>query len=426
MQRIISVEKNTPAHTAGLLPGDILISIGGEEIRDVLDYMFFANDAELELEIERSGRPMRVHISKQEDEELGLIFETGLMDKKRSCRNKCVFCFVDQLPRGMRGTLYFKDDDERLSFMMGNYITLTNLSASDLERIKKLRLSPLNISVHASDNELRRLMLGNKRAEPIIDIMRSLAEAGITMNCQIVCCPGLNDGQVLRDTLNDLIALYPRMASVSVVPVGLTRHREGLYPLRQVGLKEAGEILDVVLPIGKECMKAHNMRIIYPADELFIKAGREMPGISFYDDFPQLENGVGMIALFRDDFLYTLEQGGRPAGRRFTLVTGVSAAPFIDEMARLTGADYEVIPIENDFFGRSIDVTGLVCGCDIIKTLKGRKIDLLVIPDVMLRDGNDRFLDDTTPADLQRELGCPVRVIGSGGEHLAGLLLGKE
>lgn len=429
MQRVKNVIRSSPAYNAGIREGDVLLKINNADIRDVLDYMYYENDAYLDIKYERDGRLRHARVRKNEDEETGLGFETGLMDKKKSCRNKCVFCFIDQLPRGMRETLYFKDDDERLSFLMGNYVTLTNLTERDLKRIKDMRISPLNISVHASDPETRALLLCNKRARPIMDTMRELAESGIYMNCQIVVCPGLNDGQVLENTLNELVSLYPGVPSISVVPVGLTAHREGLYPLRPVGKDEANAMLDISERIGKDCIERYGVRVVYPADELYIKAQRQIPPYSFYDDFPQLENGVGMLALFKDEFLFELEDGGgMPRDVRYTLVTGVAAAPYVREMADLAstlGAKCEVVPVYNDFFGRSIDVTGLTCASDIIKTLKGSATDTLVIPDCMLRDGNDRFLDDLTPEDIGRELNCRLQVIETTGTALARLLLSK-
>ena len=291
-------------------PGDRLVSINGNPITDVLDYKYYAYDPELAVCLRRpDGTEHTVHVSKPLGGELGLDFETYLMDNAHSCANHCVFCFIDQMPPGMRPTLYFKDDDARLSFLMGNYMTLTNLSEREVQRIIHLHISPINVSVHATDPELRSFLLGNPRAGKTLEIMRRFADGGITMNCQIVCCPGLNDGAQLQRTMHDLAALYPQVHSVSIVPVGLTKFREGLYPLTPFTPEHAAETLDLVNAFGDECVEKFGARVFFCADELYLKAGRELPPEEFYEEFTQLENGVGMLRLQQTEPV-------RPAGRR--------------------------------------------------------------------------------------------------------------
>lgn len=348
------------------------------------------------------------------------------MDKERSCANKCVFCFIDQLPKGMRETLYFKDDDARMSFLMGNYITLTNLSGRDIERITDMRLSPINVSVHATDPEIRRFMLGNKRAGECFDILKKFAEGNISLNCQIVICPGINDGDVLSRTLADLVSLAPQVNSVSVVPVGLTRYRQGLALLKPVDEYAAKRIIEIVEDFGGKCLKLYGSRIVYAADELYIKAKRAIPEAEYYEDYPQLENGVGLIRLFTDEFMYELERlEGNVKLDDFTIATGISAAPFIarlvDELMKKCNniVNGNILPIENTFFGNNVNVTGLITGGDLIDGLKTAGVKgRVLISEVMLRYRDTVFLDDVTVSQAERELGVRIIPVPNNGPAL--------
>ena len=418
-------------------PGDRLVSINGNPITDVLDYKYYAYDPELAVCLRRpDGTEHTVHVSKPLGGELGLDFETYLMDNAHSCANHCVFCFIDQMPPGMRPTLYFKDDDARLSFLMGNYMTLTNLSEREVQRIIHLHISPINVSVHATDPELRSFLLGNPRAGKTLEIMRRFSDGGITMNCQIVCCPGLNDGAQLQRTMHDLAALYPKVHSVSIVPVGLTKFREGLYPLTPFTPEHAAETLDLVNAFGDECVKKFGARIFFCADELYLKAGRELPPEEFYEEFTQLENGVGLWALLKDEFyaaLRRMEPDDFPKQpRRVALATGQAAFPLLAELVAAAQEQCpaliaQVYAVRNDFFGESITVAGLLTGQDLIAQLKGKPLgEKLLIPAVMLRREGDLFLDDLSPADAEKELGVPVTPVPNDGGELLDALLGLQ
>ena len=413
-------------------PGDTLLAINSNKILDVLDYKFFAYDTRLELRLRRpEGSEYSLHVVKPEGGDLGLDFESYLMDKPRSCANRCVFCFIDQLPGGMRPTMYFKDDDARLSFLLGNYITLTNLSKREIERIIALHISPINISVHATDPALRRELLRNPRAGECMDIMGRFAEAGITMNCQIVCCPGLNDGEALMQSMRDLEALYPQVHSVSVVPVGLTKFREGLYPLSPFTKELAAETLDMVDAFGGECLRRHGSRIFWCGDELYIKAGREIPSDEFYEDYTQLENGVGMLRLMETEFSSALKLGGEPDGAPFSIATGVSAAPYFQILLDKAKEKYpeikgRIYPIVNDFFGHSINVTGLITGGDLIAQLKDKELgERLLISQNMLRRAEMDFLDDVKLEEASAALGLPVYPIEQDGFALFDAMCGQ-
>ena len=414
-------------------PGDRLVSINGNPITDVLDYKYYAYDPELAVCLRRpDGTEHTVHVSKPLGGELGLDFETYLMDNAHSCANHCVFCFIDQMPPGMRPTLYFKDDDARLSFLMGNYMTLTNLSEREVQRIIHLHISPINVSVHATDPELRSFLLGNPRAGKTLEIMRRFSDGGITMNCQIVCCPGLNDGAQLQRTMHDLAALYPKVHSVSIVPVGLTKFREGLYPLTPFTPEHAAETLDLVNAFGDECVKKFGARVFFCADELYLKAGRELPPEEFYEEFTQLENGVGMLRLL------AVELHGATLGapenipvEPFSIATGVAAAPFLREIIDRAAAKchtkltYQMYPIVNRFFGETITVAGLLTGQDLLAQLKGRDLGTRVLlPQNTLRHGETVFLDDMTLEELSQGLGVPVIPVNQDGFDLFEAIFG--
>ena len=317
--------------------GDVLLSVNGHRIVDVLDYKFFAYDRRLAVRLRRpDGSEYELTVHKAEGGDLGLDFESYLMDRARSCANACVFCFIDQLPPGMRPTMYFKDDDARLSFLLGNYITLTNLSKREIERIIALHVSPINVSVHTTNPELRCRMLRNPRAGESIDVMRRFAEHGIVMNCQIVCCPGWNDGEELLRTMRDLEAMHPGVHSVSIVPVGLTKYREGLEKLTPFTPEHAAETLDMVTAFGDECRKKHGTRLFFCGDELYLLAGRELPPDEFYEEHTQLENGVGMLRLLETEFRSALRLSDEPDYEPFSIATGTSAAPYFERLLKLT------------------------------------------------------------------------------------------
>ena len=411
--------------------GDTVVSINGNAILDVLDYKFFAYDRELDVRLRRpDGSEYGVRVKKDEGGDLGLDFGSYLMDAPRSCANACVFCFIDQLPRGMRRTMYFKDDDARLSFLLGNYITLTNLSEREVERIIALHVSPINVSVHTTNPELRCKMLRNPRAGESLDVMRRFAEAGIVMNCQIVCCPGLNDGEELTRSMRELEALWPAVHSVSIVPVGLTKFREHLYPLTPFTAEHAAETVDLVEAFSEGCLRRHGSRIFFCGDELYLKAGRALPDEDFYEEFTQLENGVGMLRLLETEFRSALKLADAPDGRDFTIAAGVAAAPLLEKLLLLARKAFptlrgRVVAVENDFFGRSITVTGLVTGGDLIAQLKGRELgERLLISQNMLRRQEMDFLDDVTLEGASAALGLPIYPVECDGFALCDAMFG--
>ena len=407
-----------------VLPGDVLCYVNHHEIRDVLDYKYWTYDEKLLLEFRDAGK---IRIRKEAGQDLGLNFESYLMDRPTGCANRCVFCFVDQLPRGMRSTLYFKDDDARLSFLTGNYITCTNLSGRELDRICDLRISPLNISVHATDGALRARLLGNPRGAEIMDILRRFSDAGIFMDCQIVTVPGWNDGEALDKTMEDLSSFFPQVGSVSVVPVGLTRHREGLTDLSPFTPEQATACVRQVESFAEKCRADLGSRIFFCSDELYLKAGIPIPPDEYYEGFPQLENGVGLLRLLETEFDEALRLDGPvSSGTPFAIATGVSAAPFLRALVDKAGANGTVYAVPNDFLGRTIDVAGLLTGGDLIAHLRGKPLGKrLLLSRVMLRHGEGVFLDDLTPADLERELNVPVRIVENDGAALLAAMRGE-
>ncbi|HIX92804.1 MAG TPA: DUF512 domain-containing protein [Firmicutes bacterium] len=424
MVTISSVEPSSPAAKVGLRAGDILISINGQNINDVLDYRFYLTESRVTLTIHRGPELFDVSIKKGEYDDIGLEFETYLMDNKHSCRNKCIFCFIDQLPRGMRDTLYFKDDDSRLSFLMGNYITLTNLDDADIDRIIKMHTSPINISVHTTNPELRVRMMKNKRAGEVLSYMKRFADAGISLNCQIVLCKGVNDGAELDRTMRDLTSYVPSLLGVAIVPAGLTDHRDGLFKLEPYTPDEAGRIIDQVDAFAAECLEKYDSRLFFCADEFYLKAGRELPDDDYYEGYPQLEDGVGMIRSMQtefDDELEYISDYDLNKPRSLSIATGYAAYDFISSLvARLKAVspnlDCEVYRIRNDFFGHNITVAGLVTGRDIVSQLDGHTLgDRLLIPSVMLRHERDRFLDDLTTDELSKRLGVKLVTVESNG-----------
>ena len=411
---IKSIDPGSPLrHRAA--PGDALLAINGHRVLDVLDYKFYAYDTRLDVQLRRpDGTEYRVEVRKPEGGDLGVDFESYLMDRPRSCANNCVFCFIDQLPPGMRPTMYFKDDDARLSFLLGNYITLTNLSPREIERIVALHVSPVNVSVHTTNPELRVRMLKNRRAGECADIMRRFAAGGIVMNCQIVCCPGWNAGAELQRTMEDLAAMYPAVHSVSIVPLGVTRFREGLEPLTPFTPEHAGETIDQVTAFGDLCVEKYGTRIFWCGDEMYLSAGRELPPDEFYEEHTQLENGVGMLRLMETEFRSALKLSDEPDGVPFAIATGTAAAPFFEGLLKLAREKYpklngRVYAIENDFFGHTITVAGLVTGQDLIAQLKDKYLgERLFVSQNMLRRQEMDFLDDVTLEQAVQALRVPI------------------
>ena len=433
---ITSVDAGSPAERAGIRVGETLLKLNGHEIVDVLDYRFFCYDPVVRVELRKAdGTLRRLRVRKEEGEDLGLNFESYLMDEPRPCSNHCVFCFVDQMPPNMRDTLYFKDDDARLSFLMGNYITLTNLSEREAQRIIDLRISPINVSVQATEPQLRRTLLGNKDADKSIDYMRAFGQAGIEMNGQIVVCPGWNDGAHLRRTIEDLMEIG--FHSCSVVPVGLTKYRKGLAQLRAVDEPTAREIISIVDEYGEVCKKRFGTRMFFCADEFYLKANLPLPPEEYYEEFQQLENGVGMLRSTMNEFMDALDDVAQEGTPGFTIATGVAAAPFIERLVeeakrRVPSLEGEVVAIVNDFFGPLITVSGLVTGQDLIRQLKKREeqghplMERIIIPANMLRHGGDVFLDDVTIPAVEQALHRPVVCSETDGYSLAEAIFSQE
>ncbi len=434
--RIKSVEPGSICDEGGIIPGDILLSINGSPVRDVFDYRFLIMDEQLRVAVMRGegadASEVILEVEKEQYEDIGLDFETYLMDQERSCTNDCIFCFIDQMPKGMRPSLYFKDDDARLSFLSGNYVTMTNMKYDELDRIIKYRLSPINVSVHATEPELRCRMMHNRFAGDIMDKLRYLTNAGITVNCQIVLCRGVNDGDALRRSLTDLMSLGPELESVAVVPAGLTDHREGLAKLEPHDAASAAEAIDIISEFQQVCLQRYGTKLIYPSDEFFLLAGRPIPEGEYYEGYPQLDNGVGMIALFREELQDAIdERRGRQYDKcHVTVATGMA---FADELTRacaeieraFPGVRAEAVGIVNDFFGHHITVAGLLTATDIAAQLRGRDLgDRLILSRVMLKADQDIFLDDQTPEDLSKALGgVKIDMIENGAAALVGAII---
>lgn len=425
---ITNVISGSIAQEVGLNKGDLILSINGEKISDIFDYRFLiANEAVL-LEIQKKdGEIWEVEIEKDEYEDLGIEFENLMLDDAKSCSNKCIFCFIDQLPKGMRKTLYFKDDDSRLSFFMGNYVTLTNMDFGDIDRIIKYKMSPINVSVHTTNPELRVYMLNNMFAGDIMDKIKKLVEGGITVNCQIVLCRDINDGAELDRSIKDLSSLYPGMNSISVVPVGLTKYREGLTVLKPYDRESSEKVIEQVKAWQKKLLMEKGSRVVYLADELYVMAGIQIPDYSEYEDFPQIENGVGLIAMLRQEFDEYLDLlDFRPEKRRkVSIATSVSSYKYIKELTdvlenKYTDLKVNIYKIRNEFFGENITVTGLITGQDLVKQLFDKDLgEELLISVSMLRSGEEVFLDDYTVDMLEKELGTRVTVVENCGEDFA-------
>lgn len=432
---IDSVAPRSKARWHGIKPGDKLLEINKNKINDVLDYRFYITDEKLELLIEtKSGKKRTVKIRNRQGSEIGLSFATYLMDKQRRCANNCIFCFIDQLPEGLRESLYFKDDDSRLSFFFGNYITLTNLKQEDIDRIIKMHISPINISVHTTNPELRVKMMGNKRAGQVLDYIRQLADAGIELHTQLVLCPGYNDGEELTRTLNDLGKLYPSLKSIACVPVGISCHRDGLTQLTDYTKEQALDVISRINIYNDEFVCYNKTNIAYASDEFYIKAGLQMPEASRYGDFDQLEDGVGLWTLLKDEFYEAVngfDYDLNNQNRKLTIATGVAAYPLMCELARKAeeicqGLTVNVVEVENRLFGNKINVAGLICGEDYYYALKDHDLgEELLIPAVSLRHEGDMFLDDVTLDELSERLNIKITPVRNDGYELLSKITGK-
>ncbi len=437
MVKITDVFSASYADKCGIKKGDILVSINGNEINDVLDYRFYLTECKISLVCLRDNEKITFDISKDEYDDIGLDFETPLMDKKHTCKNKCIFCFIDQNPEGLRESLYFKDDDSRLSFLHGNYITLTNMTDTDVERIIKMKFSPINISVHTTNPELRVKMMKNKRSGEVLRYLDDFYNAGLEMCAQIVLCKGVNDADELVRSINDLAKYSPRITSVAVVPAGLTKFRDKLYPLTDFTKEDAKEVINVINEFGEKHKKEHGTRLVYAADEFYLKAGIEIPDADYYEEYAQIENGVGMLRSFADEFKVAVEDisdlvDSLESERTVSVVTGVASYPMISGVANKIEAlcdkvhvkTYEII---NRFFGESITVSGLLTGKDMYEQLKGEELgDELLIPRNCLRHGEDVFLCGMTLSELSEALNVPIRVVENDGFDIVDAVFGVE
>ena len=456
--KIVSVISGSPAEEAGIRPGDLLIRLNGEDVEDVFDYHYQAEEVSVAVTVRKpDGQEQTYEIEKGEDDDLGLVFAESLMDDYRSCRNQCIFCFIDQNPPGMRDTIYFKDDDSRLSFLQGNYITMTNMKESEIDRIIRYKLAPINISVHTTNPELRVKMLHNRFAGNILEHIEKLYKAEIPMNGQIVLCKGYNDGDELRRTIRDLMAFAPVMASLSVVPVGLSKFRDGLCRLDPFTKEDSAEVIDIIEGFQKEAMEKYGIHFVHASDEWYIVAGRDVPPEETYDGYLQIENGVGMTRLLFEEFRAAVHEVEeltfyrgihrvlmskedrqkmqllrKNPGRRVTSVCGTLAKPILkflnDELARIRpDIDFETFAIVNDFFGHHITVTGLLTGRDIVAQLKGKDLgEALLMPKCCLKADENIFLDDMHLRELENALQVKTIIVESYGMDFLKAIIGVE
>lgn len=438
IQHIVErIESGSIAEEMGIEPKDCLVAVNGQEITDIFDYRYLIQDDYIEVLIRKpGGEEWLLEIDKDYDEDLGIIFENGLMDEYRSCHNKCIFCFIDQMPGGMRDTLYFKDDDSRLSFLQGNYVTLTNMSDEDIERVIRYHLSPINISFQTTNPELRCMMLNNRFAGRALSQVQKLYDAGITMNGQIVLCKHINDGAELERSIADLTAYLPHLESVSVVPVGLSRFREGLYPLEPFDREDAKQVLACIHRWQDKLYPEYGVHFIHASDEWYVLAEEELPEAERYDGYLQLENGVGMLRLLLEEFTDAMARVGEEPNRyagcggELSIVTGRLAYPFIADMAErmmkcIPGLTIHVHAIVNEFFGEQITVSGLLTGQDIIRQLQGKRLgDRILLPQNVLRSGEDYFLDDVTVGEVEKALQVQVDIVKSSGYDFVHAVLG--
>lgn len=437
MVKITGIDVNSKAEKAGIIPEDILVSINGREINDVLDYRFHLANKDLDICVLRDGVEYHFHITKQEYDDIGLDFETPLMDKKHSCENKCIFCFIDQLPKGLRKSLYFKDDDSRLSFLHGNYITLTNLDEKDIDRIIEMRISPVNVSVHTTNPELRVKMMKNKRSGEVLSYLKRLADAGIHICGQIVLCKDVNDGAELQRSMEDLTKYFPALQSVSIVPAGKTKFREGLYHIESFTPKDCREVIAQVEKYADECLEKYGSRLFFCADEFYIKGNIPLHDDEYYEGYAQIENGVGMLTSLATEFGLEikcideyLESFNAP--RRISVATGMASSAQIIEMCEklsktVNGLEITVYPIVNNFFGEEITVSGLLTGTDIYDQLKDKELyDELILPENVLRSEGDLFLCGMSLDELSKKLNVKIRLSSNDGAGFVSALLGIQ
>lgn len=430
--KISNVDTNSLCGKKGVTAGYVLLSVNGHEINDVLDYRFYANSRRINIEfLDSDGNNVSLHLKTHGNaDELGLEFDTYLMDKQHSCKNKCIFCFIDQMPHGMRESLYFKDDDSRLSFLFGNYVTLTNMTQADIDRLIEMHISPVNISVHTMNPELRVQMMKNPNAGKVLSYINKLAEGGIEINAQLVLCPGYNDGNELLYSLNELAKIGKSIVSVAAVPVGLTKHREGLCKLTGYDKGSAGKVIDMINDFNSRHFDEFGRNFCYAADEFYLKAERKIPDYEYYDDFRQLDNGVGMWREFRTLFVDALEEIDFCSDQKVAIITGVAASPLMKELAdifkkKFPSKTVDVFTVVNDFFGHEVTVAGLVTAGDIINQVKDLSAyNKALIPSVMLRDGDDKvFLDDITLDSLSETLNVKIIPVTSSGSDLLYLMM---
>ena len=430
--KITNVLSGSIAEELGIRQGDFLLCINDMQIEDIFDYRYLINDGEILVLIEKpDGEEWEFEIEKEENEDLGLEFAESLMDGYKSCQNKCIFCFIDQMPKGMRETLYFKDDDSRLSFLQGNYLTLTNMKDADIDRMIRYRMEPVNISIHTTDQKLRCMMLNNRFAGELLQKMERFKQAGLRMNGQIVLCKGINDGVKLEESIKTLTGYLPYLQSLSVVPVGLTKFREGLYPLLPFEKKDAAEVLAAIHKWQEHCMKKHQTHFVHASDEWYLLAEQKLPEAARYDGYLQLENGVGMERLLEDEFYEALNavSCGPQTKKKITVATGTLAAPLIETlcgefMRKFPNVKIQVIPIRNEYFGERITVSGLLTGRDIVGQLKGKSLgEKLLLPCNLLRSGEEVFLDDMTLTELKNALQVKTDIVKSSGQDLVNALL---
>ncbi len=429
MLKILQLDKNSIAQKIGLKKDDVIVAFDGEKAKDMLDVAYYDSQSDFSITVLRDEKEETFHVKKDSYVPMGWDFYEQCYIEPRWCANKCVFCFVDQLPKGQRPTLYVKDDDWRLSFVSGNYVTLTNITDQEVERIISKKFSPLYVSVHATDDVIRRKLLGNPKARPIMQLLKTLADGGITMHTQVVMCPDLNDGKVLEKTLNDLYSLYPAVKNLSVVPVGLTKHRADLCDIQPVGEQVAKNTINLVEAFDKKCFAKHGEHFAYCSDEMYLYAKIDVPNCDFYGDFDQLENGVGLIADTRYQFDLAFADSIKAKSGSFSIVTGVSATPIMKELIAKAQAKYpqlqaNVVTVINKFFGETVTVAGLVVGQDVVSTLQNEPNvgNTLLLPRVMLREIEDVFLDGMTLAELKKITGKKIEVVADGYELCQALL----
>ena len=433
MVRISEIVPNSIAFELGIEREDVLVSVNGFEINDVLDYRFYLTEENITLKIKRGNDVLEFDIEKDQYDDIGLEFETPLMDEKHSCQNNCIFCFIDQLPKGLRNTLYFKDDDSRLSFLHGNYITLTNLKKADIERIVKMHISPVNVSVHTTNPELRCKMMHNRFAGDVLEYLTLLKEGNIKINAQIVLCRDVNDESELVSSLHDLAKLYPQLNSVAVVPSGLTKYREGLYDLKPFDKDSASKAIDIIEKINDEYSKKYGKNLFFASDEFYLTAERELPKDEYYEEYSQIENGVGMLRSFDCEaqlMLKMLTKDECKIKRKVSIATGESAYDFItkivsDVKKKCKNLECNIYKIQNDFFGHTITVSGLITGIDLINQLKGKDLGgELLISSSMLRSEGDLFLCSTSKEEVEKALSVKITPIEQDGASFVEGLLG--